>query len=510
MTEKRIDELDALAAATALAPATTVMPLRHISGAATYKGTIDRIRGTGIISVTDLGAVGDGSIDDTSAINTASTAAASAGALLVFPAGKTFKVTSKVTIKGPCLGTGATINVHGNPAIAVECSTGNASDPTTLLSSTRFDLPALVNMSKPGTGWSGTGVGYRLHNLKACVISIPYVEGFGTGVLESSKSQGTVGNQVHLGWIVDNLVGLHLSPLTDGWNNENNYFGGYFQHSSGEGSGVSGCRHVKIDRGSTSNGGPNNNRFRGIAFENDAAEYYVDIEDATNNLFDWCRWEGSTPAVNIDHGATVGGAGNNRFVGGYGLSLVTFTITSSAGNTYVQDEGGNLSLVVGSGFGLSNSSSSASPVFRIWDAGESPIGKAVDAADWSVFLSAQQLAGKLLADTFPRLSMQFATGRVEFGNGSALQGRYRVMSGGIWQDTGMLWVDNTVTAQKLSLNNGSAENAQWTSGNGSPEAAVTAPKGSLYSQLNASDGTSCLWAKCTGTGNTGWKLVTVP
>jgi hypothetical protein len=46
-------------------------------------------------------------------------------------------------------------------------------------------------------------------------------------------------------------------------------------------------------------------------------------------------------------------------------------------------------------------------------------------------------------------------------------------------------------------------------GTGSPESAVTAPKGSEYWQTDATDGTSPRWLKCTGTGNTGWKLVTV-
>ena len=43
----------------------------------------------------------------------------------------------------------------------------------------------------------------------------------------------------------------------------------------------------------------------------------------------------------------------------------------------------------------------------------------------------------------------------------------------------------------------------WTSGSGSPEGAVTAPVGSLYSQSDGGSGTS-LYVKESGSGNTGW------
>lgn len=43
----------------------------------------------------------------------------------------------------------------------------------------------------------------------------------------------------------------------------------------------------------------------------------------------------------------------------------------------------------------------------------------------------------------------------------------------------------------------------WTSGSGSPEGAVTAPVGSLFSRTNGGAGTS-LYVKESGVGNTGW------
>ena len=48
-----------------------------------------------------------------------------------------------------------------------------------------------------------------------------------------------------------------------------------------------------------------------------------------------------------------------------------------------------------------------------------------------------------------------------------------------------------------------ASGPTWTSGTGSPEGAVTAPVGSLYSRTDGGANTS-LYVKETGTGNTGW------
>ena len=48
-----------------------------------------------------------------------------------------------------------------------------------------------------------------------------------------------------------------------------------------------------------------------------------------------------------------------------------------------------------------------------------------------------------------------------------------------------------------------AGQAKWLSGNGTPEAVVTAPIGSLYSRLNGGANTT-LYVKESGTGNTGW------
>ncbi len=54
-----------------------------------------------------------------------------------------------------------------------------------------------------------------------------------------------------------------------------------------------------------------------------------------------------------------------------------------------------------------------------------------------------------------------------------------------------------------ALGIGGTSGPTWTSGSGSPEGAITAPVGSLYSRTNGGASTS-LYVKESGTGNTGW------
>lgn len=68
----------------------------------------------------------------------------------------------------------------------------------------------------------------------------------------------------------------------------------------------------------------------------------------------------------------------------------------------------------------------------------------------------------------------------------------------------LLWGRN-VRADQVQL--GTANGPLWARGSGSPEGAVAAPVGSLFSRTDGGAGTS-LYVKQAGTGNTGWAAVT--
>jgi hypothetical protein len=100
----------------------------------------------------------------------------------------------------------------------------------------------------------------------------------------------------------------------------------------------------------------------------------------------------------------------------------------------------------------------------------------------------------------------FGPGNTFIGNSSGIQ--FRAEAGGQWnpnsnaaQDLGaptLRWKDTF--SNRFRVGDGSAI---WASGNGSPEGAVTAPIGSIYSRLDGGAGTS-FYVKESGTGNTGW------
>jgi hypothetical protein len=71
-------------------------------------------------------------------------------------------------------------------------------------------------------------------------------------------------------------------------------------------------------------------------------------------------------------------------------------------------------------------------------------------------------------------------------------------------------VDGTATGHSKGLGTLNVKNTiylnggvLWTSGSGTPESAVTAPVGSMYSRTDGGAGTS-LYVKESGSGNTGW------
>ena len=108
----------------------------------------------------------------------------------------TYRIGSKVVIKGDADFSMATFNVQSTPAIALEISTGNASNPTTILSNKTIHTPKLINLTKPATGWAGQGIGLRIVNAQTCEIHVGKIQEFATGVQVTSYGQGCVYNTV--------------------------------------------------------------------------------------------------------------------------------------------------------------------------------------------------------------------------------------------------------------------------------------------------------------------------
>lgn len=83
----------------------------------------------------------------------------------------------------------------------------------------------------------------------------------------------------------------------------------------------------------------------------------------------------------------------------------------------------------------------------------------------------------------------------------------RFNASGVFQGAPMqLLFDGTVVIGDQYLRLGSSSGPRVLSGSGTPEAAITAPVGSLYLRTNGGASTS-LYIKETGSGNTGWRAV---
>ena len=364
------------------------------------------------VSVKDFGAVGDGVTDDTAAIQAGIDAALAAGKQII--AQGTFRISSKVVIKGDTDFSQATFNVYGTPAIAVEISTGSSADPTTYLLNTVVWLPKrIINMTKPSTGWSGQGVGVRVVNAQSCQIFVGNIVNFATGLLCASFSQGNVYNNYYLGSLENNQINLALTPGNSGaWVNENNFIGGRFSQYSAEGTNVSGVRHILLSKAANS---VNNNLFVKPSVEGDTPEYHVE-NGGVFNTFQQARWEAASPKV-LYTADNANQASSNYIIGGYDVDAIAFTYAGGVGGSnnrmigYTRDY---ITLAVGQK--IQNQGSSANPIHLFYEAGTRP--ETAGATEWSMKHGAQTLEGKRKADSYARLKLDYVSGRVYFDNGT--------------------------------------------------------------------------------------------
>lgn len=373
------------------------------------------------VNVKDFGAIGDGTTDDTTALQAAFDAAATAG-VGVYAEG-TFKITGIVYIKGNADLSKATFNVHDTPAVAVEVSTGPTAISTggtaTLLRTKVIWLPEVNNMTKPATGWAGQGTGVRVVNLYESQLYVNKITGFDIGLLLTSKNTGTAYNNITLGFLDNNKVNLSLAPVDGtGWVNENNIIGGRFYHDGSEGTNVSGVRHILIAQNAAPSGSGNNNLFVKPSVEGDVPEYTIECAGAYNTFLQG-RYEGAPKVLYTGTSANYGT--DNVIFGGYAGSNITYTYSGTTGqkNQSIGFRGGNFATVSSTegAFKYMNTSGSGEPVFAFFEANTQPEGAA--SGEWSGRVSAQGIKGKQKADTYERINVDFVNGRMLLGAGSA-------------------------------------------------------------------------------------------
>lgn len=332
----------------------------------------------------------------------------------------TFYTTETIVITSDCDLSQADIFTTASLAIDVR----NVVDTATIkrLISYNITLPRNVKYTqKPSAGWIAGTIGIKLTNLYSCKVWFGRTTGFETNNHIYSDGTGNVYNEYMLGWCENGKINLLLDASATGWTNENNFYGGRYSHESAEGINVAGTRHIKIANAAHA---INNNVFYKPSVEADIAEYHVENGGSYNTII--CgRWEATTPKVlyfsddNSTNAANF--ATGNLITGGYRVDDIAITNvgTKSAFGNRLIGLSRELNPISGTNTGghrYKNRGSSAYAVMTGFDAGADLANIDVSQYTWS--LSSLALNAKRGTDAYPRISLDFSSGRLLIGNGT--------------------------------------------------------------------------------------------
>lgn len=329
-----------------------------------------------------FGAVGDGSTDDTTAVQATLNFAAYSGIPYNFQVG-THLVSSTIILPIVVSGSMREAAIWSHAATlspTMQCGLVDGTAPPKWQAPI-IELPTMLNLDKTGTGWSGfsTAVGLQIASLDGAIFFNTLVENYGVGVSAGGLSQGCAYNTFTGGVILGNKIGFRGQPLDDtGWSNQNYARDVRFTYSGAEGTHVSGTRDIQlIEHSATQTGGvPDGWQFINCSVETDIPEYSIECQ-GTYNKFDNCRFDATAPAV-LWTARTTSQTHDNLIVGGYGTNKIRF------------DTGG---------------------------AGTST-ANAVIAGGTSLYMGGSLIQGRAVADTAFRIQLDPNNGRYWFGTGS--------------------------------------------------------------------------------------------
>ena len=219
-----------------------------------------------------------------------------------------------------------TSSVVSNPAVRI----GSTSTNTFGLTVKGIKVQRSTNDTSSGSS------GVQLRNLSASYIDVRLCTGFQDGIFcyGDQANGGFSYNEVHMGLIHDNKRNVYLNAGGVGYCNENNFYGGTFNHSGA----YPAVSTTNLEIANFPAATLNNNRFYGPSFEDNTVIAVAAIINGFNNVIYWPRME--NPANQNGYQIQFTAYANECRVLGHGFAMVNSNISDvGVGNMYETREG---------------------------------------------------------------------------------------------------------------------------------------------------------------------------
>jgi 3-dehydroquinate dehydratase len=285
-----------------------------------------------VVNVTDFGADSTGVLDATSAITAAITYAKTlTSPQLIINAG-TYTTSSVLTFDLPEF---STITFIGSIVSSV------SNDPAIRIGSTTANIAGItatgIKVERLSLDTAGASSGVQLRNLTSSYIDIRRCSGFRDGIFcyGDQANGGFSYNEIHIGFVHDNRRNIYLNAGSVGYCNENNFYGGTFNHSST----YPAVTTTNLEIAHFASSQLNNNRFYGPSFEDNSATLATAaIINGNNNVIYWPRMENPGDQTGYEIQFTAD-SGECRILG-HGFTMVNSNINDLGdGNMYETREG---------------------------------------------------------------------------------------------------------------------------------------------------------------------------
>lgn len=265
------------------------------------------------------GAKGDGTTDDSTAIQAACDAATTAGCTVHFPHG-TFLCATGITIGSHCTADPcATINYTGS-------GTAITLSDTTAIMYKEIHLPKVV-MAEDHVNAT---IGVHVKGVNSCQIWVPYVGEFARGLvisgdasLNSNKNANYL--TVYVGTLHDNKINVDLTAESGCCVNQNTFLCGRTYQGAAHATRDPGYNQIRLNDAS-------NNTFINWSLEGDTAEYTINCTFGSYNVWLNCRFE-AAPYVYWGAGSIA-----NQILYGTGARDIVQTSASGAYGNHVTAE----------------------------------------------------------------------------------------------------------------------------------------------------------------------------